>query len=139
MCRPNCVERGSRAQGRYQAGLMESACSRDRTGCHRFDFADSAAYERFVGSWGRAAGAEFLAWLDPPVHANWLDVGCGTGLFTELIVETRSPSAVVAIDPAQAQIEYAKHKPIAKAASFRVGDAQALPLKTPPSMSLHQR
>jgi ubiquinone/menaquinone biosynthesis C-methylase UbiE len=94
---------------------------------NRFDFADSAAYERFVGSWGRAAGAEFLSWLNPPVHRNWLDVGCGTGLFTELIVETRRPSVVVGIDQARAQIDYARRKPVAKLASFRVGDAQALP------------
>ena len=93
----------------------------------QFDFADSAAYERFIGSWGRAAGVEFLSWLNPPVHSEWLDVGCGTGLFTELIVETRRPSVVVAIDQARAQIDYAKTKPVAKLASFRVGDAQALP------------
>ena len=93
----------------------------------RFDFADSAAYERFIGSWGRAAGREFLAWLDPPAGADWLDVGCGTGLFTELIFEMRSPSAVVAIDQAPAQIEHATRKPVARRADFRVGDAQALP------------
>jgi ubiquinone/menaquinone biosynthesis C-methylase UbiE len=93
----------------------------------RFDFADSAAYERFIGSWGRTAGREFLAWLDPPAGADWLDVGCGTGLFTELIFETRCPSAVVAIDRAPEQIEHATRKPVAKQASFRVGDAQVLP------------
>jgi ubiquinone/menaquinone biosynthesis C-methylase UbiE len=55
-------------------------------------FDDSAAYERFIGKWGRAAGGIFLDWLDPPAAARWLDVGCGTGLFTELICETCSPS-----------------------------------------------
>lgn len=91
---------------------------------HSFD--DSAAYERFIGKWGRAAGAIFLDWLDPPAAARWLDVGCGTGLFTELICETRSPSAVVAIDPAGAQIEHAKRKPVAQQAYFQVADAQDL-------------
>ena len=92
-------------------------------------FDDSAAYERFIGSWGRAAGTIFLDWLDPPAGAIWLDVGCGTGLFTELIVATRSPASVLGIDQAQAQIDYANRKPIAKRASFRVGDAQALPFE----------
>jgi SAM-dependent methyltransferase len=64
---------------------------------HSFD--DSAGYERFVGTWGRAAGAIFLDWLAPPAGARWLDVGCGTGLFTELIVDSRSPAMVFAIDP----------------------------------------
>ena len=76
---------------------------------HSFD--DSAAYERFVGHWGRAAGAIFLDWVAPPSAARWLDVGCGTGLFTELILETRSPTAVFAIDQAEAQIDYARCKP----------------------------
>lgn len=92
---------------------------------HSFD--DSAAYERFIGHWGRAAGTIFLDWVKPPVDARWLDVGCGTGLFTELIVDTQRPASVVAIDQAPSQIEHARRKPIARRAEFRVGDAQALP------------
>src|ERR1044071_6784132 len=90
---------------------------------HSFD--DSAAYERFIGSWGRAAGATFLDWLALPPGAHWLDVGCGTGLFTELIIQTQSPAAVIGIDAAEAQIEHARRKPGAERANFRVGDAQA--------------
>jgi ubiquinone/menaquinone biosynthesis C-methylase UbiE len=92
---------------------------------HSFD--DSAAYERFIGRWGRAAGTVFLDWLSPPAGARWLDIGCGTGLFTELIVDTCSPAAVLAIDQAQAQIDRARGKPVARRADFRVGDALALP------------
>ena len=95
----------------------------------KLSFDDSAAYERFVGTWGRAAGSMFLQWLNPPKSADWLDVGCGTGLFTELIVKSCAPASVVGIDPAQAQIDYASRKPIAAHASFRTGDAQALPLR----------
>ena len=69
---------------------------------HSFD--DSAGYERFIGRWGRAAGAIFLEWVAPPADAVWLDVGCGTGLFTELVVETCAPRKMFAVDPAQAQI-----------------------------------
>src|ERR671917_69356 len=82
---------------------------------HSFD--DSAAYERFVGSWGRAAGAIFLDWLAPPPGAHWLDIGCGTGLFTELIVDTCSPARVFAVDQAAAQIEHARRKPVAQHAN----------------------
>jgi ubiquinone/menaquinone biosynthesis C-methylase UbiE len=92
---------------------------------HAFD--DSAAYERFIGSWGCAAGAVFLDWLAPPTGAHWLDVGCGTGLFTGLILDTRSPATVFAIDPAAGQIEHARRKPTAQRANFQVGDARALP------------
>jgi ubiquinone/menaquinone biosynthesis C-methylase UbiE len=93
----------------------------------QLSFDDSAAYERFVGTWGRAAGSRFLDWLDPPKRVNWLDVGCGTGLFTELIVKNCSPASVVGLDPAPAQIAFATGKPIAAQAQFRTGDAQALP------------
>jgi SAM-dependent methyltransferase len=90
-------------------------------------FDDSSAYERFIGRWGRVAGAAFLDWVDPPADAAWLDVGCGTGLFTELICDTRSPAAVVGIDRAEAQIACARRKPVATRALFQVGDAQTLP------------
>ena len=90
-------------------------------------FNDSAAYERFVGSWGRAAGATFLDWLAAPTGAHWLDIGCGTGLFSELIVDRQSPATVFAIDAAAAQIEHARHKPVGRRAKFQVGDAQVLP------------
>lgn len=91
-------------------------------------FDDSAAYERFIGTWGRTAGSMFLDWLDPPKQADWLDVGCGTGLFTQLVAETCSPASIVGIDPAPAQIGFAAQKPIGAMAQFRTGDAQALPL-----------
>ena len=92
---------------------------------HSFD--DSAAYERFMGRWSRAAGAVFLDWMAPPTDVRWLDIGCGTGIFTELIFDACSPAAVFAVDPAQAQIDHARRQPVAQRANFRVADAQALP------------
>ena len=47
-------------------------------------FDDSAAYERFMGRWSRAVGPMFLAWVAPPSGARWLEIGCGTGVFTEV-------------------------------------------------------
>ena len=61
-------------------------------------FDDGEAYERFMGRWSRAAGAVFLDWLAPIEGARWLDVGCGTGVFTQLILDTRAPSAAVAVE-----------------------------------------
>jgi ubiquinone/menaquinone biosynthesis C-methylase UbiE len=92
---------------------------------HTFD--DGAAYERFMGRWSRAAGAIFLDWITPPKDARWLDVGCGTGVFTELVLDRCSPATVIAVDPSAAQIELAHGKPVAQRADFRVADAQTLP------------
>lgn len=90
-------------------------------------FSDGAAYERFMGRWSLAAGAIFLDWVAPPRDARWLDIGCGTGVFTELVLDTCSPATVVAVDPAAAQIELAREKPVSQRADLRVADAQSLP------------
>lgn len=93
----------------------------------QYFFSDGAAYERFMGRWTRAAGTIFLDWVAPSAGARWLDIGCGTGVFTELVVDACSPATLVAVDPAEPQIELARKKPIAQRADFRVADAQTLP------------
>ena len=90
-------------------------------------FDDGEAYERFMGRWSRSVGAVFLDWLAPPRDARWLDVGCGTGAFTEIILNTCAPAAVTAIDPAPAQVEHARQQPVGQRAEFRVADSQSLP------------
>jgi SAM-dependent methyltransferase len=90
-------------------------------------FTDGKAYERLMGRWSQPVGAKFLAWLDPPKGLRWLDVGCGNGAFTEVLIARASPSAVTGIDPSDGQIDYARKRPGTKLAQFRVGDAQALP------------
>lgn len=92
---------------------------------HRFD--DGAGYERFMGRWSRAAGAVFLEWMTPPITARWLDVGCGTGVFTRLVLDRCAPANMVGIDPATSLIEHARSQSTAEQAEFRVADAQALP------------
>jgi ubiquinone/menaquinone biosynthesis C-methylase UbiE len=90
-------------------------------------FADGKAYERLMGRWSQVAGAKFLDWLDPPKNLRWIDVGCGNGAFTEVLIARAAPAAVTGIDPSPGQIDYAQKRPATKLAQFRVGDAQALP------------
>jgi ubiquinone/menaquinone biosynthesis C-methylase UbiE len=93
----------------------------------KISFDDGAAYERFMGRWSRAVGILFLKWLAAPEGAGWLDVGCGTGAFTQLVLDSCAPSAMTGADPAAAQIDYARRQPHLKQAEFRVADATALP------------
>jgi ubiquinone/menaquinone biosynthesis C-methylase UbiE len=90
-------------------------------------FTDGEAYERLMGRWSRAAGEQFIDWLALPQGLKWLDVGCGTGAFAELVLSRCKPAAIDAIDPAEDQIAYARSRPVAAQTTFRVGDAQALP------------
>lgn len=95
----------------------------------RVAFDDADAYERYMGRWSRAIGERFIAWLDPPKHASWLDVGCGTGAFTELIVERADPEKVVGIDPSPQHVEHARAFVRAPQADFRPGSALDLPFR----------
>jgi SAM-dependent methyltransferase len=88
-----------------------------------FNAADD--YERFMGRWSRAIGERFLDWLGTPPDARWLDVGCGTGAFSQLIATRCAPRSMAGIDPSPEQIGYAReHFPRFR---FDVADAAAIP------------
>ncbi len=91
----------------------------------RFD--DGAAYEQMMGVWSRSAGQVFLDWLAPQRGLRWIDVGCGNGAFTELLVQRCAPAQIQGIDPSEGQLAYARTRPGARGAEFRQGDAMALP------------
>ncbi|OYV36614.1 MAG: hypothetical protein B7Z80_15090 [Rhodospirillales bacterium 20-64-7] len=88
-------------------------------------FDDGAAYERLVGRWSRRVGETFLDWLAVPPQALWLDVGCGTGAFSEEIALRTAPAAIHGIDPSEAQLAYARSR--LAGADFRAGVAGSLP------------
>lgn len=90
-------------------------------------FADGAAYERLMGRFSQPVGADFLAWLRPGPGLAWLDAGCGNGAFTEVIARDAAPASLDGIDPAEAQLAYARARPGTALARFHQGDAQALP------------
>jgi len=91
-------------------------------------FEDGADYERLMGAWSRLAGAAFLDWVAPPPGLVWLDVGCGSGAFTELLLERARAASVVGVDPSSGQLDHARRHLAGRAASFHEGDAMALPV-----------
>jgi SAM-dependent methyltransferase len=90
-------------------------------------FEDGAAYERMMGVWTRFAGDIFLDWLAPRPGLRWIDVGCGNGAFTELLIERCAPAEVHGIDPSEGQLAFARNRPAGRVAKFDRGDAMALP------------
>ncbi len=91
----------------------------------RFD--DGAAYERMMGNWSRRAGNIFLDWVAPPPGLRWLDIGCGNGAITELIIERCAPAEIHGIDPSEGQLAFARTRPGARFAKFHHGNAMDLP------------
>jgi SAM-dependent methyltransferase len=93
----------------------------------KISFDDGAAYERWMGIWSRFAGEIFLDWLAPPSGLRWIDIGCGNGAFTELLVERCRPVEVQGIDPSEGQLAFARTRPASRVAKFHQGDAMTLP------------
>lgn len=85
-------------------------------------------YEPYVGRWSRKVAVEFLTWLHVPAHAQWLDVGCGTGALTQAVLRTGQPASVLGIDSSPAFLDFARAFTPDARARYEVGDAMALPL-----------
>jgi ubiquinone/menaquinone biosynthesis C-methylase UbiE len=80
-----------------------------------------------MGKWSQLVGETFLDWLAPKSGLRWLDVGCGNGAFTEMLVERCAPVSVQGIDPSEGQLAFARTRPASRVAQFRQGDAMAQP------------
>ena len=93
-------------------------------------FTDGEAYERGMGPWSQLVGEVFLDWLAPRSGLRWIDIGCGNGSFTALAAQRSAPAEIQGIDPSEAQIAFARARPGARDATFRLGDAMALPFDT---------
>ena len=92
------------------------------------NFDNGATYEVFMGAWSQLVGDSFLQWLAPAPGLRWVDVGCGNGAFTEMLVERRAPVEVQGIDPSPEQIAFASTRfPAGSPATFRLGDSMDLP------------
>jgi SAM-dependent methyltransferase len=86
-------------------------------------------YEPYVGRWSRLVAKEFLALLRPSSNLEWLDVGCGTGALTEVILRDAYPNYVTGVDSSPDFIEYVRAHITDPRATFRVADAQSLPVE----------
>ena len=81
-------------------------------------------YETYMGRWSRQLALSFVKWLSPKMRADWLEVGCGTGALTSAICELALPRLVVACDPSEPFINYARKKLQGERVSFIVATAE---------------
>ena len=91
---------------------------------------DGASYELMMGRWSVLVGTQFIDWIGVPGGLRWLDVGCGSGAFTQLLVERCNPVEVRAFDNSEQQLAYARTRlPASAPVSWAEGDAMRLPVK----------
>ena len=83
------------------------------------------AYLRFMGRWSQPLAEVFLASADVRVTGQVLDVGCGPGVLTEVLVERYGAPAVAAIDPSSSFVAATLQR--FPGMDVRQGVAEALP------------
>src|SRR5215213_195873 len=88
---------------------------------------NTATYEAYMGRWSRPVAEAALAWLGLLPGLTWLDVGCGTGALTEVILEAAEPSAILGVDPSAYFLATAAGQINDPRVRFAVGDARTLP------------
>lgn len=94
-------------------------------------FNNASAYEIYVGRWSRIIARQFLTWLDISPGSTWLDVGTGTGILTQVILDQTAPRKVVGIDSSEQYLEYARHAVTDKRVEWKVGNASTLEFDAP--------
>ena len=72
-------------------------------------------------------GGKFIDWVAPGPGQRWIDVGCGNGAFTALLVDRCTPSELHGVDPAAGQLDYARTRLSGSVAEFHEGTADSLP------------
>ena len=87
----------------------------------------AGAYEGYMGRWSRKVAPRFLDWLAPAASADWIDIGCGTGVLSSAILERCAPARVVGLDPSEPFIETARSRIADRRLQCRIGNAETLP------------
>jgi len=85
-------------------------------------------YEYYMGRWSLLAAKLFVGWLSPSSELNWLDIGCGSGALSEVILNNYKPAALIAIDQSEDFVRITQ-KRLGSRAYCEVGSALSLPLK----------
>ena len=90
---------------------------------HGHVWGNTATYEAYMGRWSRPVAEAILAWLGLSPGLSWLDVGCGTGSLTEVILEAADPRQILGVDPSADFIGTAAERIADPRVRLAIGDA----------------
>lgn len=90
------------------------------------NWASGDLYEGYMGRWSRLVAREFLNWLAIPAGNQWLDVGCGTGVLSQTILQLAQPAQIKGIDRSEGFVNFARERIQDSRVWFEVGDAETL-------------
>jgi SAM-dependent methyltransferase len=94
-------------------------------------FSNASAYENYMGRWSSLVARKVIRGLAVDDGKTWLDVGAGTGILTQVILEQASPQKILAIDISENYLSYAREVITDERVEFKVGDASQLAFDTP--------
>jgi SAM-dependent methyltransferase len=94
-------------------------------------WAQARAYEMYMGRWSGTLAARFVDWIAAPPAAHWLDVGCGTGAFSQAILDRAAPASVTGCDSSAGFVAFAQAHRRDPRVRFEVASAAALPARSP--------
>jgi len=85
-------------------------------------------YEYYMGRWSKLVAESFVDWVSPKAGLRWLDIGCGSGALSEVVIRKHNPEAVIAIDQSEGFVSKAQER-LGTKAKCKVGDALSLPVE----------
>lgn len=89
-------------------------------------FAESNAYERFMGRWSRRLAPQLVEFAAVGERDSVLDVGSGTGALAFALAETVPNVDVTGVDRSSVYVRSAQERSPRDGVRFLVGDSQAL-------------
>lgn len=83
------------------------------------------AYDRFMGRYSRPLAADLADWLEVAPGQRAIDVGCGPGALTGILVDRLGPDRVAAVDPSTSFVAACRDR--LPGVDVRRGEAKSLP------------